>query len=176
MIQENIKEEEFPSRKVNDPTIRTENVRTQNKLANYKEYEEKIKLSRAHKNRISGEIKLYLKSQYTNKHGALICQICTNPMPFKIGEDYYFERVEIFKKEKLDKEVKFPYLALCPNCSAKYKYLVKNHHSRIEEVEWAIKEWIDEDFISIQLDNESININFTDQHFHDLKSLLESNE
>lgn len=176
LIHENVKEEDFPSRKVNDPSIRTEIIKTQNKLADYKEYEEKIKLSRAHKDRISSEIKLYLKTQYTNKHGALICQVCTNPMPFKIGEDYYFERVEIFKKEKLDKEVKFPYLALCPNCAAKYKYLVKNQQSRIEEVEWAIKEWIDEDSISIQLDNESININFTDQHFHDLKSLLESNE
>ena len=37
----------------------------------------------------------YLRQQYTNQDGVLICQLCLDAMPFKTaGENHYFESLD----------------------------------------------------------------------------------
>ncbi|GHV95855.1 hypothetical protein AGMMS50293_21750 [Spirochaetia bacterium] len=53
------------------------------------------------------------------------CQICTSKMPFKnIDGTYYFEAVQLFD-DYFTRETDAQYIALCPLCAAKYKYLIK---------------------------------------------------
>jgi len=67
--------------------------------------------------------KQYLQDIYTNDDKKLVCQICKEEMPFKKkNEEYYFEAIEIFSKtDIIDREMEQPYLALCPECAAKYE-------------------------------------------------------
>ncbi|WP_454729187.1 sacsin N-terminal ATP-binding-like domain-containing protein [Cellulosimicrobium protaetiae] len=62
----------------------------------------------------------YLRNFYTNDDGVMICQICTNPMPFKVNDEPYFEAVQFVRDAGHDLESNR--LALCPTCSAKYRH------------------------------------------------------
>src|SRR5260370_35940093 len=69
----------------------------------------------------NSESKVYLRSHHTNEEGQLICQLCDQPMPFRLpnGEDYFeaYQYTEI-----LGKEYEANHLALCPNCAAEFQY------------------------------------------------------
>ncbi len=123
-------------------------------------------------------IKKYLTTQYTNSLGILICQICNLSMPFKVGNQYYFEGVEIFKEQYAGKELDKPYLALCPNCAAKYRHLVKPHYNSLEDIKWAIKEMTEDEghYIKIKNANIEMDIYFTRMHIADLKIILDEIE
>lgn len=63
----------------------------------------------------------YLREQYTNGDGEMICQICERRMPFTLDDDSpYFERVEFLPG--LKKRHYQNYLALCPNHAAMFQY------------------------------------------------------
>jgi hypothetical protein len=63
----------------------------------------------------------YLRGQYTNGNGEMICQICKGPLPFKLddGSDF-FEKVEFLPE--LKKHHYQNYLALCPNHAAMFQH------------------------------------------------------
>lgn len=133
---------------------------------------------RTTKRSVSPLIKKYLTTQYTNSLGILICQICHLSMPFKVDNQYYFESVEIFKEQYIVKESEKPHLALCPNCAAKYKYLVKPHDNFLEDIKWAIKEMSEDEehYIKIKNANIEMDIYFTRMHILDLKVILDEIE
>jgi hypothetical protein len=61
----------------------------------------------------------YLLQQYTSD-GAVICQLCKGPMPFRRDEgSLYFEKVEFIPD--LTKRHYQNYLSLCPNHAAMFK-------------------------------------------------------
>jgi hypothetical protein len=63
----------------------------------------------------------YLRGQYTNRDGRMICQICQAVVPFqRLDGSDYFETVEF--AEKLAQRHRQNYLALCPNHAAMFKY------------------------------------------------------
>jgi hypothetical protein len=67
------------------------------------------------------EAKLYLKDQYTNTNGQMICQACKDELPFKLPNgSYYFEAVEIVREAP--KRFREGFLALCPNHAAAYQH------------------------------------------------------
>lgn len=64
---------------------------------------------------------VYLRNQYTNADGVMICQICRNELPFRrIDGAYYFEKVSFLPG--LDQRHHQNYLALCPNHGAMFQY------------------------------------------------------
>ncbi len=72
----------------------------------------------------TSEIKIaakeYLKDRYI-KDNVLYCQICKQPMPFKLTDgSYYFEAVELLKNGH--KRHKQNFIALCPTDAAKFLY------------------------------------------------------
>jgi len=61
----------------------------------------------------------YLREQYTNQDGEMICQACKAVLPFKLADgSYYFEKVEFLKES--EKRYYQNYLSLCPNHSAMF--------------------------------------------------------
>jgi hypothetical protein len=70
----------------------------------------------------SEEIRTYLRQNYTNSDGALICQSCHYPMPFKLKDgSWYFEAVQFVPGRQ--RVHKANALAMCPLCAARYKYV-----------------------------------------------------
>ena len=70
----------------------------------------------------SEETRTYLKQNYTNSDGVLICQSCHDAMPFKLKDgSWYFEAVQFVPGRK--RIHKANALAMCPLCAAKYKYV-----------------------------------------------------
>ena len=64
-----------------------------------------------------------------------MCQICEEEMPFKKRDgEYYFEAVEAFTNEYFPKEHQGQYLALCPECAARYKEFVKRDEQEMDEL------------------------------------------
>ncbi|MDP3333986.1 MAG: hypothetical protein Q8Q40_15380 [Methylococcaceae bacterium] len=123
---------------------------------------------------VQAEAKAYLRAIYTNKNREMACQCCQNEMPFKTGNDYYFEAVQCFKN------VKSHYienrLALCPVCSAMYQYARQTDDNAIQNL--IIMNDAGDDSasvgISITLALEKYNLRFVGSHWFDLKTILEN--
>ena len=110
----------------------------------------------------------YLRQQYTNADGQMICQVCKGPLPFKLddGSDY-FEKVEFLKD--LRKRHYQNYLALCPNHAAMFQ-----HANGSEEL---IREMFSEiagNELEVVLAQQDATIYFTKTHIADLRSVLEA--
>ncbi len=77
--------------------------------------------------------KTYLRSHHTNAEGQLICQLCNQPMPFKLpdGEEFF---VACQYTELLDKELEANHLALCPNCAAEFQYACQTDEDKRAEL------------------------------------------
>ena len=126
----------------------------------------------------------YLKRQYTNTQGEMVCQLCHLVMPFKYQGAYYFEAVEILNSQYIPRDYYKQYLALCPNCAAKYKLFIKQDERKLEDVKYAIKdliiageagEVVDDPEITLPLDQEET-LYFTEQHLIALQAILEDDE
>ena len=110
----------------------------------------------------------YLRQQYTNADGEMICQVCKAPLPFKLddGTDY-FEKVEFLTD--LKKRHYQNYLALCPNHAAMFQYangsteLIREMFSEIAGNE-----------LEVVLAQQDATIYFTKTHIADIRSVLEA--
>ena len=114
-----------------------------------------------------------LLEQYINEEDVFICQMCEQSIPRKNEEEFYFEAVQIPKT--LSKEVS-AHLALCPTCSAKYKYLFRNDEMKIIQFINFIKNYGNDDNLLFTLDlgkwNNSCTVRFTKRHLGDLKVIF----
>ena len=175
----------FPTSPVRNPD-RGKKVLEQIRNAPKKEYEEKIRSERSTKSEIKH--KKTLEEWYTNYDSdekEMVCQICKEEMPFKkIDGDYFFVAMEALTiKHKSDElpEYHFPneyvaqYLALCPECAARYDYFVRtvkegetvmeelrNHLMNSENMEFQLK-----------LGALDTSIRFVEVHLYDLKRVLQ---
>ncbi|MCA0329712.1 MAG: hypothetical protein LCI03_07380 [Actinobacteria bacterium] len=66
------------------------------------------------------EAKSYLRDHYLRRDGRVGCQACHRPMPFRVGDQDYFEAVQFLRT--LRAEHYQNRLALCPVCAAMYKH------------------------------------------------------
>ncbi len=175
----------FPTSPVRNPELREKRVLEQIRNAPHKIYEERIRNERVTKFEINQ--RETLQQWYTNHDSdakEMVCQICKEEMPFKKTDGkYYFVAMEAltikFKSDELP-EYHFPkefvaqYLALCPECAARFDYFVRtvkegktvmeklrNHIINSEDMEFPLK-----------LGELETSIRFVETHFHDLKEIL----
>lgn len=160
----------FPIRKVSNPERRQERISEQLAGAPEKKYEERERSVRTTRGDIDPS--LWLRKQYTNEDGQMVCQICKKEMPFKkLDGEYYFEDVEAFTKEIFPKEHEAQFLALCPLCAAMYKELVKKDESAIADLRATL---LNRDSLKVplRLGEMETTIQFVETHYQDMKTIL----
>ena len=139
--------------------------------AEEKEFETRARSIRSSRTRI--EPKIALRAQYTTDENSTHCQMCSKSMPFKKrnSDEDYFEAVEALGKSYFFKEHEAQYLALCPECAAKYKELIKKDSKVREDFHNKLKT-SDVPLIEVKSNGETIRIWFEDKHWQDMKTVL----
>jgi hypothetical protein len=161
----------FPTRTVTNPERRQERVTDLLSESSNKEYEERERSVRTTRGTIDPS--LWLREQYTNYDGQMVCQICKKEMPFKkLDGEYYFEAVEAFTKDILPKEHEAQFLALCPLCAAMYKELVKKDEAAMTDLREALLN-MDSLEAPLRLGELETTIQFVETHLCDIKTILE---
>ncbi len=161
----------FPMRPSQDPERRHERLAEQLTDAPEKKYEERERSVRI--TRGSVDPALWLRNQYTNDAGQMVCQICKEEMPFKKRDgDYYFDAVEALSKDYFPKEHEAQYLALCPLCAAMYGEFVKLDESAMQNLNDALKN-SDEPEVPLNLGELETSIQFVESHWQDIKTILQ---
>ena len=173
---------DFPTSSVKNPELRKERVLEQLSNAPKKGYEMHERRKRVSKDEI--DHRTSLREWYTNDSGEMICQICKEEMPFKKTDgEYYFEAVEAltirFKDDELPenhfpKEHESQYLALCPECAARYNYFAREAKGSIELMEKLRNQLMNSDHLefSVCLGELETSVRFVETHLHDLKAIL----
>jgi len=109
----------------------------------------------------------YLRQQYTNGDGDMICQICRSGLPFKLADGReYFEATEFLTE--LSRRHYQNYLALCPNHAAMFRHA---NGSRLDLLRIFLASIGQEVPVELAASNHSIY--FTQRHFQDLRAVVE---
>ena len=123
------------------------------------------------------EAKAYLRAKYTNGQGQMVCQVCRNEMPFKLGTgEHYFEAVQAIRG--LSQHYYENRLALCPTCAAMYQYARACTDPELKDR----VEAIDGETAGLSVELEVVlagltrKIRFVGTHFFDLRVVLDGSE
>lgn len=163
---------EFPTSSARNPDRRQARLTEQHHDAPEKKYEPKQRSVRTTRGEI--DPRTYLENQYTNDDDQMICQICQEEMPFKKRDgEYYLETVEAFSKNELSKEHNARFLALCPECAARYKEFVKNDEDTMKRVYDVLKN-SDTLEIALQLGELKTSLRFVETHRQDIRTILQN--
>jgi hypothetical protein len=111
-------------------------------------------------------------SHNTNEEGQLICQLCDQPMPFRLanGEEY-FEAYQYI--DFLEKEYVANHLALCPNCAAEFQHACQTDETERADLILGINMTTDEKNLVIYLDMPvHQRLRFTQRHLIDLQMAI----
>ncbi|MCY3682401.1 MAG: hypothetical protein OXH16_13450 [Gemmatimonadetes bacterium] len=166
------KKPEFPERVSTNSERRKKQLRDQVKDAPKKESKTREISTRTTRGEIEPDI--YLRNQYTNQDDQLICQICQKEMPFKKRDDeYYFEAVEALSIDYFHKEHEVQFLALCPECAARYKEFVKRDKSALRALYHALMKDSDKPEVSLKLGELKTSLRFVETHWQDMKTILQ---
>lgn len=112
----------FPELASDNPSRRAQVAQEDAASAPIRETEERVRQIVRGQAQASEETRTYLRQNYTNNDGALICQSCHDPMPFKLRDgSWYFEAVQFVPGRR--RIHKSNALAMCPLCAARYKYV-----------------------------------------------------
>ncbi len=164
----------FPTKISTNPERRQERLAEQMNESPEKEYEPRNRSVRTTKGTIDPI--LWLRNQYTNVAGQMICQICKEEMPFRKRDgEYYFEAVEALSKDHFAKEHEAQFLAMCPLCAAMYNEFVKHDEEAMESLKNALMNSEDAK-VSLQLGDLDTSVRFVDIHFRDIKTIIEAQE
>ena len=162
----------FPVRMSNNPDRREERGKKQIADAPDKEYKQQQRSVRTTRGEIDPRI--YLENQYTNDDDQMICQICQKEMPFKKRDgEYYFETKEALSRDYFTKEHEAQYLALCPECAARYTEFVKNDEDAMKRVYDFLKN-SDSLEIILQLGERKPSLRFVETHRQDIRTILQN--
>jgi len=168
------KQPEFPQRSSANPERRQERLAEQMNKAPEKEYERRNRSVRTTKG--AADPVLWLRNQYTNDSGQMICQICKEEMPFrKRNDEYYFEAVEVLSRDHFAKEHEAQFLALCPLCAAMYNEFVKQDEGDMESLKNALMN-SEAAEVPLQLGEIDTSVRFVKSHFLDIKTILSEQE
>ncbi len=166
------KDTPFPIRTIPDPDGHEKRVIEEFEDSPEQEYVETVRSVRTSKDLI--DPKTWLTEQYRNENGQVVCQICQEEMPFKYHTGiYYFDAVEMLKGY-FTKEYQAQFLALCPECSAKYKKFVKQVPEAMETLKNnLISADNSSDYIvPLKLADEDKSLRFVERHWLDIKTIL----
>ncbi|MBQ1175537.1 MAG: hypothetical protein IIX56_03960 [Treponema sp.] len=116
----------------------------------------------------------FLRSNCIDEDNTVHCQLCRCSMPFKDKNDKdYFEVVQLFGKELIQKEVYQNYVALCPICSAKMK--VYYQHDKDKKKDLFKRIGYSQNHVKafkLLLDKEE-ELLFSDRHIIELRQIIE---
>ena len=164
----------FPERSPQNPERREKKVSQQYADSSGKKYEQRKRSVRV--TEATAYTRTWLKNQYTNDTNQMICQICKEEMPFKKRNgEYYFEAVEALSNEHFNKEHEAQFLALCPECTARYKEFVKNDETAMKELYHALKN-SDELEVPLTLGEWPTSLRFVETHRQDMRTILDSRQ
>lgn len=160
----------FPERASSNPERRREKLEKQMGDALKKEYKQQDRSVRTTKGTVDPT--LWLRNQYKNKDGQMICQICKEEMPFiKRDGEHYSEAVEALSRDHFPKEHEAQFLALCPVCAAMYNEFVKQDEEAMVNMKNALMN--SEGFeIPLRLGELNTSIRFVETQYHDIKKIL----
>ena len=165
------KKPEFPERVSANPERRKKQLGNQVKDDSEKDYGIKERSVRTTRKTIDPP--LYLKENYTNNADQLICQICKGEMPFKKRDsEYYFEAVEALSGDYFRKEHEAQFLALCPECAARYKEFVKREEANLSQLHHTLLA-SDKPEVSLKLGELETSLRFVEIHWQDMKTILQ---
>jgi hypothetical protein len=159
---------ELPEHEPSNPERRAERVGKQAQEAPDREFEKRTRSVAVGRAEVKEEASQYLRQQYTNGDGVMICQVCKEGLPFKLddGTDY-FEKVWFLTE--LEKQHHQNYLALCPNHAAMFQYA----NGSGEELLGSFLA-IGGNELEVVLAQQDASIYFTRTHIADLKAVIES--
>ena len=137
-----------------------------------REYEQRVRSVLV--NAATAYTRVWLKVMYTNDDDRMICQMCEEEMPFKKRDgEYYFEAVEALTNEQFTTVHEAQFLALCPECAAKYKEFVKRNQETVNDVTNQLL-LADNCQVSLRLGENEANLRFVEQHWWEIRAILES--
>lgn len=167
ILAEREKFKELPDQKSANQERRDERVEQKAKDAPGREKEKRLRSVSVGLGDVKDECEQYLRHQYTNPDGVMICQICQAALPFKVeGGAYYFEKVEFLAE--LKKRHHQNYLALCPNHSAMFRFA-----NASQDKLRALFTAINGQRMDVVLAGSNFSIYFTQMHISDLKKVIE---
>jgi len=164
----------FPNRTVVNSERRQERLTEQLADTPEKEYEERERSVRTTRGLVNPT--LWLKNQYTNDTGQVVCQVCKEEMPFRKRDgEYYFEAVEALSMVYFSREHEAQFLALCPLCSAMYKEFVKRNENAMKDLYQALKN-SEEPLVPLRLGDKETSVQFVETHWHDMRTILRESD
>lgn len=156
--------------RVSNPERRTHQLEQQLRDAPKKNYESRSRSVRTTRGTI--DPKTQLREEYTSDSGEMECQLCKKAMPFKDREGKpYFEAVESLTNEHFTREHEAQFLALCPECAARYQEFVKRVPEAVENLKNELMN-ADNFEVHLQLGELKTSIRFSKRHWHDIKTIL----
>jgi hypothetical protein len=160
----------FPTRPVSNRDRRQKKISEQLADTPKKKFEPRARSVRT--TEATQYTRIWLKEQYTNDAGQMVCQICTQEMPFrKRDNEHYFEAVEALSKTHFTKEHEAQFLALCPLCAAMYKEFIKRDEDAMEIFKNNLINAGGLE-VSITLGEIEKKVQFVQTHYLDLKTVL----
>lgn len=164
----------FPEKASSNPERRWEKLAEQLGNAPNKEYEQRDRSVRTTRGVVDPV--MWLRNQYKNEAGQMICQVCKEEMPFRKRDgEYYFEAVEALSRDHFTMEHEAQFLALCPLCAAMYKEFVKQDEGAMVVLKNALTN-TDDFEVPLRLGELDTSIRFVETHYHDIKTILEEQE
>lgn len=156
---------ELPEHEPANAERRAERVAQQAAEAPERLFEIRSRSVSVNRDEVKQETEPYLREQYTNAAGEMICQICKAPLPFKLGDgNYYFEKVEFL--DELTKHHHQNYLALCPNHGAMFR-----HANGTKGLKQLFLEMLG-NRLELVLADEAATIYFTKTHIADMRTVI----
>jgi hypothetical protein len=157
---------QLPDNAPSNPGRRAERVGTKAAEAPERRTEERARSVSIGIDDVKLEAAQYLRQQYTNADGEMICQVCKTALPFKLddGSDY-FEKVEFLPE--LKRRHYQNYLSLCPNHAAMFQHA--NGSCASMQDSFVV---LTENELSAVLAQKETTIYFTKTHIADLKEVI----
>jgi hypothetical protein len=161
---------ELPQQESSNPERRADRVREEASDAPERTVEKRIRSVSVTREAVKKDAEPYLRQQYTNSDGEMICQACKAVLPFKLSDgDYFFEKVEFLRELKSHHYQN--YLALCPNHAAMF---IHAHGSR-DLMKELFLELVDNE-LEVVLAEENATIYFTKTHITDLRAVIHADD
>ncbi len=153
----------FLVRRVSDPDRWSARFNEELEHLPTREYEQRVRSVQV--NAATEYSRVWLKVMYTNDDERMVCQICEKEMPFKKRDgEYYFEAVEALTNEHFTAVHEAQFVALCPECAAKYKEFAKRNRETMCDVKNQLL-CADDCRVSLRLGEHDANLRFVEKHW-----------
>ena len=177
MIRQHAPSPDQPEEEVRNTDRRRRGVLEHRDNAPSRESVQRERLIQSNVQGVMAEAKAYLRAKYTNGQGQMVCQVCKNEMPFKLGTgEHYFEAVQAIRG--LSQHYYENRLALCPTCAAMYQYARACTDTELKDR----VEAIDGETVGLSVELDVVlagltrKIRFVGTHFFDLRVVLDGSE